>query len=72
MIIDTDKIIYIYIYIIFSLNTYIYEKDRKTKSSKSDKFIIKESQCYNVSAFVNLHQDFKMLKQVLLEQQWMF
>ena len=32
---------------------------------------MKKSQCLNVSVLVNLHQDFKMVKQVLIEQQWM-
>ena len=38
-----------------------YGENRKTKKSKSDVFIIKESQRWNVSVLVNLHQDIKMM-----------
>ena len=33
---------------------------------------MKESQHQNVLVLANLYQDFKMVKQVLIEQQWMF
>ena len=48
------------------------EENRKTRLSKSDEFITKESQRYNVSVLVNRHQDFKMVKQVLLKKWGMF
>ena len=42
---------------------YIYKENRKTKYSKCDEFIMMESQ-QNVSILINLHQDFKIVKNV--------
>ena len=48
-----------------------WKRNRVKIKKQSDDFITKESR-YNILVLVNLHQDFKMVKQVLLEQQWMF
>ena len=42
------------------------KKIEKKKQFKSYEFIIMESQRWNVSAFISLHQDFKMVKNVAM------
>ena len=42
------------------------------KIFKSDEYIMKVNRRENILVLMNLHQDFKMVKQMLLEQRWMF
>ena len=51
------------------INLTVWKKSRNTIQFKSDEFITKESQRKNVSVLINLPQDFKMVKHVLIEQQ---
>ena len=50
-----DELRYIYIYIYIERE----RERRKNKVFQSDEFIVKESQCYNVSVLINHHQDLK-------------
>ena len=40
------------------------KKIEKQKNTKKDEYIIMESQLLTVSVLINLHQDFKMVKNV--------
>ena len=48
------------------------EKIEKQRNPKVINLLRRKFDLKNVSVLMNLRQDFKMIKQVLIEEQWMF